>query len=100
LEIIVVIIYFLLRSTVLINYVLVKLYIHGSVHRNINFIERTNKIQTCSRIYYSNNFKVRHPHCISQITEVTLYIVQPPPNPFSFVVQPDDGLLEAETCSC
>jgi hypothetical protein len=32
-------------------------------------------------------------------TEVTLYIVQPP-NPFSLVVQPEDGLLEAETCSC
>jgi len=23
-----------------------------------------------------------------------------PPQPFSFYVQPDDGLLEAETCSC
>jgi len=31
--------------------------------------------------------------------EVTLYIVQHP-NPFSLDVQPDDGLLEAETCSC
>jgi len=29
--------------------------------------------------------------------EVTLYIVQP--SPFSLDVQPDDGLLEAETCS-
>jgi hypothetical protein len=32
-------------------------------------------------------------------TEVTLYIVQPP-TPFSLAVQPYDGLLEAETCSC
>jgi len=29
----------------------------------------------------------------------TLYIVQSP-NPFSLDVQPDDSLLEAETCSC
>jgi len=28
--------------------------VHGSVHRNINLIERTNKMQLCSRIYYSN----------------------------------------------
>jgi len=28
--------------------------VHGSVHRNINPIERTNKRQPCSRIYYSN----------------------------------------------
>jgi len=27
---------------------------HGSVHRNIKLIERTNKMQPCSRIYYSN----------------------------------------------
>jgi len=27
--------------------------IHGSVHRNLNLIERTNKIQPRSRIYYS-----------------------------------------------
>ena len=27
--------------------------VHGSVHLNINLIERTNKMQTCSRIYYS-----------------------------------------------
>jgi hypothetical protein len=27
--------------------------VHGSVHRNINLIERTNKMQPCSRIYYS-----------------------------------------------
>ena len=33
-------------------------------------------------------------------TVVTLYIVQPPPQPFSLCVQPADGLLEAETCSC
>ena len=32
-------------------------------------------------------------------TEVTLYIVQPP-TPFSLDVQPDDGVLEAETYSC
>jgi len=31
-----------------------KLDVHGSVHRNINLIERTNKMQPCSRIYYSN----------------------------------------------
>jgi len=24
------------------------------VHRNINLIERTNKLKPCSRIYYSN----------------------------------------------
>jgi len=28
--------------------------VHGSVHRNINLIERTNKMRPCSRIYYSN----------------------------------------------
>ena len=28
--------------------------VHGSVHRNKNLIERTNKMQPCSRIYYSN----------------------------------------------
>ena len=28
--------------------------VHGSVHRNTNLIERTNKMQPCSRIYYSN----------------------------------------------
>jgi len=27
--------------------------VHGSVHLNINLIEITNKMQTCSRIYYS-----------------------------------------------
>jgi hypothetical protein len=31
-------------------------------------------------------------------TEVTLYIVQP--QLFSLRVQPDNSLLEAETCSC
>jgi hypothetical protein len=31
-----------------------KLDVHGSVHRNINLIERTKKMQPCSRIYYSN----------------------------------------------
>jgi len=31
-----------------------KLDVHGSVHRNINLIERTNMMQLCSRIYYSN----------------------------------------------
>jgi hypothetical protein len=30
--------------------------------------------------------------------EVTLYTVQPP-NPLSLYVQPDDGLLETETCN-
>jgi hypothetical protein len=28
--------------------------VHGFVRRNINLIERTNKMQPCSRIYYSN----------------------------------------------
>jgi hypothetical protein len=28
--------------------------VHGSVHRNTNLIERTDKMQPCSRIYYSN----------------------------------------------
>jgi hypothetical protein len=28
--------------------------IHGTVHVNINLIERTNTMQPCSRIYYSN----------------------------------------------
>ena len=28
--------------------------VHGSVHRNIKLIERTNKMRPCSRIYYSN----------------------------------------------
>ena len=27
--------------------------VHGSMHRNINLIEITKKMQTCSRIYYS-----------------------------------------------
>jgi len=27
--------------------------VHKSMHRNINLIERTNKMQPCSRIYYS-----------------------------------------------
>ena len=31
-----------------------KLDVHGSVHRNINVIERTNKMRPCSGIYYSN----------------------------------------------
>jgi len=34
--------------------VLPKFDVHGSVHRNINLIERTNKMQPCSRMYYSN----------------------------------------------
>jgi hypothetical protein len=32
------------------------------------------------------------------VTEVTLYILQP--QHFSLCVQPDDDLLKAETCSC
>jgi hypothetical protein len=28
--------------------------VHGSMHRNIKLIERTNKMHPCSRIYYSN----------------------------------------------
>jgi hypothetical protein len=31
-----------------------KVDVHGSMHRNIHFIERTNKMQPCSRIYYSS----------------------------------------------
>jgi hypothetical protein len=31
-----------------------KLDVLGSVHRNINLMERTNKMQPCSRIYYSS----------------------------------------------
>jgi hypothetical protein len=31
-----------------------KLDVHGSVHRNIKVMEGTNKMQPCSRIYYSN----------------------------------------------
>ena len=31
-----------------------KLDVHGFVHHNIKLIERTNKMQPCSRIYYSN----------------------------------------------
>jgi len=31
-----------------------RLDVHGSVHYNLNLIERTNKMQPCSRIYYSN----------------------------------------------
>jgi len=27
--------------------------IHGSVHHNTNFIEMTNKMQLCMKIYYS-----------------------------------------------
>jgi hypothetical protein len=38
----------------LLNTFVCKLDVHGSVHRNINLIERTNKMQPCSRIYYSN----------------------------------------------
>jgi len=33
--------------------------VHGSVHRNINLIERTNQMRLCSRIYYSNVFGCR-----------------------------------------
>jgi len=28
--------------------------VHGPVHRNIDLTERTNKMQLCSRISYSN----------------------------------------------
>jgi hypothetical protein len=31
-----------------------KLDVHGSVNRNVNLIERTNKMRPCSRIYYSS----------------------------------------------
>ena len=34
----------------------VRLDVHGSVHRNVNLIERTNKLQPYSIIYYSNVF--------------------------------------------
>jgi len=33
---------------------MINLDVHGSVHRNINLIERTNKMRQCSRIYYFN----------------------------------------------
>jgi hypothetical protein len=36
--------------------VFARLDFHGSVHRNINLIERTNKMRRCSRIYYSSVF--------------------------------------------
>jgi hypothetical protein len=40
---------------ILVKYITVDtLDVHGSVHRNINIIERTNKMQPCTRIYYSN----------------------------------------------
>ena len=32
--------------------------VHGSVHRNINLIGRTNKMQPCTRIYYSSVFLI------------------------------------------
>ena len=32
----------------------IKLDVHGFVHRNINLIERTDKMRPCSRIYYSS----------------------------------------------
>jgi hypothetical protein len=43
-----------------------KLHVHGSVHPNMKLIERTNKMQPCSRIYYSsisyllNMFRATH----------------------------------------
>jgi len=43
------------KLTLFIDY-LKKFDIHKSVHRNINLIERTNKMRPCSRIYYSNYF--------------------------------------------
>ena len=36
----------------------------------------------------------------TQLTTIYIYIYIQPPNPFSLNVQNDDGLLEAETCSC
>ena len=44
----------LFRTSVKICQQPLNLDIHGSVHRIINLIERTNKMQPCSRIYYSN----------------------------------------------
>jgi hypothetical protein len=36
-------------------------YVHESVHRNINLIERTNKMRPCSGIYYCNvSLTARH----------------------------------------
>ena len=36
-------------------YIYIYIYdVYGSVHRNINLIERTNKMQPCDRIYYYN----------------------------------------------
>jgi hypothetical protein len=54
-----------------------------SIHRYENLKRETVQLKTRSRHH----------------REVTVYIVQPP-TPFSLDVQPDDGLLEAETCSC
>ena len=49
----------------------------------------------------TKDFEVRHPRCVSQITSDRSYIVYcTAPQPFPLDVQPDDGLLEAETSSC
>jgi hypothetical protein len=48
-----------------------------------------------------NYFEMQHPRCVSQITSDRSYIVYcTARQTFSLDVQPDDGLLEAETCSC
>jgi hypothetical protein len=31
-----------------------QLHVYGALHRNTDLIERTNKMQPCSRVYYSN----------------------------------------------
>jgi len=46
--------FLLIITFIEIGYLIVYLDVYGSVHRNIKLIERTNKIQPCSRIYYSD----------------------------------------------
>jgi hypothetical protein len=40
------------------TYSVYKLDVHGSVHHNTNHIEIINKMQPCTRIYYSNVYKL------------------------------------------
>ena len=46
------------------------------------------------------DYEVRHPRCVSQNTDRSYIAYCTAPQPFSLDVQPDDGLLQAETCSC
>jgi len=48
-------VYFLVLFLRLVYYLIrLRLDVYGSVHRNINRIEITNKMRPCSKIYYSN----------------------------------------------